>query len=114
MSDPTPTVHTLIEDVRLSDGREVRWSSKPDYRQTVPMGFAEFIAEAGTVLAKFRADWQEKHAGSWLEEIELDIVPVMTSGMLSGFMVLSEIDVASYDYAPAEQETTNLKKEDDQ
>lgn len=73
----------------------------PDFHHSVNPEMAEFIWKANAVLSQFRKTWQGEHADSWTRDLELDLVPIWSAGMVSGYLGVSEIDGESYDYYPA-------------
>lgn len=111
MSTTTSKI-TVIEDFRDKDGHGGVWTTTPDFAQPMYPGMAEFIFKASQALRTFRDEWIESHSeDNWARDLELDTVPILTQGMIAGYMVISEIDGKSYDYVPAkpvreEEETT--------
>jgi hypothetical protein len=96
---------TVVEDFRDKDGGPV-WHNTPVFAAPVYPTQAEFIFKASKALSDFRQTWVEEHPDdSWARGLEMDVVPVMTDGMIMGFMVASEVNPDSYDYVPSEQKT---------
>lgn len=94
---------TVVEDFQKSDKSGTnRFVSHPNYNQSVAPQMAEFIFRASQVLTEFKKKWQEEHTDDWTSDLEMDNIPVLTQGMITGFMVISEVDGVSYDYAPQE------------
>jgi hypothetical protein len=86
--------YTLVEE-------SYGWKSEPDFHAVVYPAQAEFIYRAGKALTEFRSQWMKDHQDDgFAKGLEMDLIPVMTDGMVMGFMVVSEINGESYDYAP--------------
>lgn len=93
---------TVIEDFRDKDGGPVI-RSLPDFHQPIYPTVAEFIYKASKVLSEFRDEWILEHANDgFAKGLEIDVAPVMTDGMIMGFMTLSEVDGVTYDYVPTQ------------
>lgn len=87
-----------------SDGKDIVFVNEPEYNQTLATEILELAAGASKVLTDFRKKWEADHKGhSWALGLEIDNVPLYTEGMIFGYLVLSEADGKSYDYAPAKQ-----------
>ena len=77
------------------------FTNAPDHHNVVSPVQAEFIFRASQALTDFRKEWMATHKDTWAAGLEMDLVPILTEGMVMGYMVISEIDGESYDYAPA-------------
>lgn len=79
------------------------FTNTPDFHSPLNAEMAEFIFKANGVLTEFRDNWRAEHKGSWAEGLEMDIIPLMSDGMVAGYLGLSEITGDTYDYFPAKQ-----------
>jgi hypothetical protein len=94
---------TLTEDYRDKNGEGPVWTYKPDFLHTVSQAQAEFTYKASLALSEFRKQWIADHEDdAFAKGLEMDYIPVLTDGMMMGFMVISEIDGATYEFAPTE------------
>jgi hypothetical protein len=77
---------------------------EPDMFNTQIAVHSEFLFEASKVLSDFRKKWREEHRDdTYARDLELDLVPMTYDGDIYGYLVVSEIDGASYDYAPVKR-----------
>jgi hypothetical protein len=77
------------------------FTNTPDFWNAVNADVAEFIYKANLVLRDFRDQWRADHEGEWSQSLEMDIIPVMSEGMVTGFLGISEISGDTYDWLPA-------------
>lgn len=99
----------VTEDFRDKDGGPT-FVTTPDFPHTMMPTVAEFIFKANEVLAAFRKKWIEEHTDSWSKGVEMDVIPVMSDGMIFGYMVVSELTGDEYDFAPAKTVETEEKQ----
>lgn len=103
MSTTTSKI-TIIEDFRDQTGQGPVFTSEPDFYHPMHREMAEFVFKAAEALEAFRDEWiASRGENSWARDLELDTVPILTQGMIAGYMAISEIDGKSYDYVPAKQ-----------
>ena len=86
----------------------------PDFRNALNPDIAEFIFKANSVLKEFRDNWIAEHKGQWSKSLEFDVLPVMSDGMIIGYMGISEITGDSYDFFPAKMLSMNGEKGGDE
>jgi hypothetical protein len=77
---------------------------EPDMYAAQVAVHSEFMFEANKVLSAFRKKWREDHKDdNYGQGLEMDLVPMTYDGDIYGFLVISEIDGESYDYAPVKR-----------
>lgn len=97
-----PDAFEVTERHKRGDGSGYHvFRSAPDLFSTVSAGLAQFIHESSAELTEFRKRWMTEHPDGWLHGLEMDYIPVLSEGMVIGYMVISEIDGESYEFAPA-------------
>lgn len=105
----TSSVITVIEDFgKNSKDEPVVFRSQPDFHNPVMPEVAEFISKANKALRDFREAWAKEHEDTWAASLEMDVVPVLSDGMIMGYMVVSESgDGFAYDYVPTKRVDEN-------
>lgn len=103
MTNTTSTLTTIEDFGEDGKGHKVVFANQGDFLHPVFPGMAEFIFKASKALTAFRKEWLEEHAEGWEQGVELDVIPVLSEGMIMGYMAVSEIDGVSYDYIPTKR-----------
>jgi hypothetical protein len=101
LSDKPNSFETIERPERGDKKGFHEFRNTPDFYNPLYPSVAEFVYKASQVLTEFRKQWKADHPeDSFAGGLELDVTPVMTDGMVMGYMFLSEIDGETYDYAP--------------
>lgn len=99
----SPRFETVERHAKTDGTGDHVFRNQPDFQRPMYPAMSEFAFKAHQVLSAFLKEWRETHADdNFAKGIELDVIPVMSEGMVMGFLGISEIDNASYDYLPAQ------------
>lgn len=102
--DKPPSFETIERSEKSDKSGYYEFRNVPDFYHPIYPGQAEFAFKAGQVLTAFRKQWMAEHVDdTWAKGVEMDFVPVLSDGMIMGYLGISEIDGESYDYLPAKQ-----------